>query len=80
LRAEQATSSARASACVGAESGNAREGIDAANRLIIHPVALRNRLPLFKDLATPLRLDLAEARSFPGRTVIHVYRPIRATE
>ena len=38
------------------------------------PVALGNGLPLFKDLARPLRLHLAEAKSFPGGTVIHVYR------
>ena len=48
-------------------------------RLIIHPVALGNGLPLFKDLARPLRLDLAEARRFPGGTVIHVYQTIRTT-
>jgi hypothetical protein len=40
-------------------------------------LALGNGLPLFKDLAKPLRADLAEARSFPGGTVIHVYQPIR---
>ena len=47
--------------------------------LVIHPVALGNGLPLFKDLAGPLRLDLAEAKSFPGGTVIHVYQAIRTT-
>jgi len=46
-------------------------------RLVILPVALGNGLPLFKDLAEPLRLDLAEAKSFPDGTVIHVYQPIR---
>jgi hypothetical protein len=56
-----------------------RLGLIDEYRLIIHPVALGNGLPLFKDLARPLRLDLAEARSFPGGTVIHVYRPIRTT-
>jgi len=35
---------------------------------------LGNGLPLFSDLAKPLRLDLAEAKNFPGGTVIHVYR------
>jgi dihydrofolate reductase len=48
-------------------------------RLVILPVALGHGLPLFKDLERPLRLDLAEAKSFPDGTVIHVYRPIRAT-
>jgi hypothetical protein len=45
-------------------------------RLVILPVALGNGLPLFKDLARPLRVDLAEAKSFPDGTVIHVYQPI----
>ena len=49
-------------------------------RLVIHPVALGNGLPLFSDLAGPLRLDLGEARRFPGGTVIHVYQTIRSTE
>jgi dihydrofolate reductase len=56
-----------------------RAGLIDEYRLIILPVALGNGLPLFKDLAEPLRVDLAEARSFPGGTVIHVYRPIRTT-
>jgi dihydrofolate reductase len=45
-------------------------------RLVILPVALGNGLPLFKDLAKPLRVDLAEAKSFPDGTVIGVYQPI----
>jgi dihydrofolate reductase len=56
-----------------------RLGLIDEYRLVILPVALGNGLPLFKDLARPLRLDLAEARNFPGGTVIHVYRPIRTT-
>lgn len=56
-----------------------RFGLIDEYRLVIHPVALGNGLPLFKDLAKPLRLDLAEAKDFPGGTVIHVYRPIGAT-
>jgi dihydrofolate reductase len=43
-------------------------------RLVILPVALGSGLPLFKDLAKPLEVDLAEAKSFPDGTVIHVYR------
>jgi dihydrofolate reductase len=53
-----------------------RLGLIDEYRLVIHPVALGNGLPLFSDLAKPLRLDLAEAKNFPGGTVIHVYRPI----
>ena len=48
-------------------------------RLVILPVALGNGLPLFRDLANPLRLDLAEAKSFSDGTVINVYQPIRTT-
>jgi dihydrofolate reductase len=56
-----------------------RLGLIDEYRLIIHPVALGSGLPLFKDLPRPLRLDLAEAKHFPGGTVIHVYQPIRTT-
>jgi dihydrofolate reductase len=48
-------------------------------RLVILPVALGNGLPLFKDLARPLRVHLAEARSFTDGTAIHVYQPITTT-
>src|SRR6266566_6660924 len=51
-----------------------RLGLIDEYRLIILPVALGNGLPLFKDLAGPLPLDLAEAKRFPGGTVIHVYQ------
>ena len=54
-----------------------RLGLIDEYRLIIHPVALGNGLPLFKDLPRPLRLELAEARHFTDGAVIHVYRPIR---
>jgi len=47
-------------------------------RLVIHPVALGNGLPLFHDLPAPLRLDLVEAKTFPGGTAIHVHRPVTA--
>ena len=56
-----------------------RSGLIDEYRLVILPVALGNGLPLFKDLPRPLRVDLAEARSFPGGTVIHVYQPITTT-
>ncbi|MBO0807076.1 MAG: dihydrofolate reductase [Actinobacteria bacterium] len=45
-------------------------------RLVILPVALCGGLPLFKDLARPLRLDLTESKSFPGGTIINVYQPV----
>lgn len=56
-----------------------RLGLIDEYRLVILPVALGNGLPLFKDLANPLRVELAEARSFPDGTAIHVYQPIRTT-
>jgi len=56
-----------------------RHGLIDEYRLVIHPVALGDGLPLFSDLAKPLRLDLAEAKDFPGGTVIHVYQPIGTT-
>ena len=56
-----------------------RLGLIDEYRLVIAPVALGNGLPLFKDLAKPLRLDLAEARSFPDGTVISVYQPVSTT-
>jgi dihydrofolate reductase len=53
-----------------------RSGLVDEYRLVILPVAIGSGLPLFKDLARPLRLDLAEATSYPDGTVIHVYRPL----
>jgi len=55
-----------------------RLGLIDEYRLVILPVALGNGLPLFKDLAKPLRVDLTQAKSFADGTVIHVYQPIRA--
>ena len=56
-----------------------RSGLIDEYRLVILPVALGNGLPLFKDLPRPLRVDLAEVKSFPDGTVIHVYQPITTT-
>jgi dihydrofolate reductase len=42
-------------------------------RLITHPVAFGRGAPLFKDLPTPLSLELAETRSFSSASV-QVYR------
>jgi dihydrofolate reductase len=56
-----------------------RLGLIDEYRLVILPVALGGGLPLFRDLAKPLRVDLAEARTFPDGTVIHVYRPVAST-
>jgi dihydrofolate reductase len=53
-----------------------RLGLIDEYRLVILPVALGGGLPLFKDLTKPLRVELAEARTFPDGTAIHVYRPL----
>jgi dihydrofolate reductase len=52
-----------------------RHGLIDEYRLVILPVALGAGLPLFKDLPRPLRLDLAETRSFSDGTIINVYQP-----
>jgi dihydrofolate reductase len=56
-----------------------RLGLIDEYRLVILPVALGSGLPLFKDLAKPLRARLTEAKSFPDGTVIHVYQPFKIT-
>jgi dihydrofolate reductase len=43
-------------------------------RLVVQPVALGSGMPLFKDLAAPLRLRLVESRAFPDGTAICVYQ------
>ena len=43
--------------------------------LAIHPVALGQGLPLFSDLAAPMRLELVSSRAFPGGAMAQVYRP-----
>lgn len=44
-------------------------------RLVIEPVALGSGMPMFDDLAVPLRLELVDSRPFPDGTVVNVYRP-----
>jgi dihydrofolate reductase len=44
-------------------------------RLVIHPVALGDGLPLFANRARPMFLRLVEAHSFPDSIAIHVYQP-----
>jgi len=44
-------------------------------RLLVHPVALGQGLPLSADLPRPLDLKLVSATSFPGGCVAQVYRP-----
>lgn len=51
-----------------------RQGLIDEYRLVIRPSALGSGLPMFKDLAAPLQLDLADVHAFPDGTVITVYR------
>jgi len=52
-----------------------RLGLVDEYRLVIQPAALGAGLPLFKDLAAPLHLELIEATTYPTGVAIHVYRP-----
>jgi len=52
-----------------------RLGLVDEYRLMIQPAALGAGLPLFKDLAAPLQLELVESATYAGGLAIHVYRP-----
>jgi dihydrofolate reductase len=52
-----------------------RSGLINEYRLLVHPVALGNGLSLFTDLASPMRLKLADATIFRTGTVAKVFRP-----
>lgn len=43
--------------------------------LFVAPVALGKGLPLFSELAAPLRLALTSSKAFPGGAVAQIYRP-----
>jgi dihydrofolate reductase len=51
----------------------ARDDLIDEYRLITHPVAVGSGLPMFKDLQTPLRLELVDARTFQSAS-LRVYR------
>ncbi len=53
-----------------------RERLVEEYRLVIHPVVIGNGTSLFRALCEPLRLDVVEARTFPGGTTIQVCRPL----
>ena len=42
---------------------------------MIQPAALGAGLPLCKDLAAPLQLELVEATTYPKGLAIHIYWP-----
>ena len=52
-----------------------RLGLVDEYRLVLQPVALGDGLPLFKDLAAPLRLELVDAQTYDTGAALHVYRP-----
>jgi dihydrofolate reductase len=41
----------------------------------VHPVALGKGLPLFRELAAPMRLELVSSKAFPGGAVAQIFRP-----
>lgn len=53
-----------------------RAGLVDEYRLVINPVALGDGLPLFKDLAAPITLQLVEATAYATGAALHVYRPV----
>jgi dihydrofolate reductase len=53
-----------------------RLGLVDEYRLMIQPAALGAGLPLFKDLAAPLYLELVEATTYATGVAIHIYRPL----
>jgi dihydrofolate reductase len=54
-----------------------RLGLVDEYRLVVQPVALGGGLPLFKDLARPLRLELVDAQAYTTGAALHIYRPAR---
>jgi dihydrofolate reductase len=51
-----------------------RQGLADEYRLVIIPVALGDGLPLFKNLAAPIELQLIDARTFANGSALHVYQ------
>jgi len=52
-----------------------RLGLIDEYRLVLHPVALGEGLPLFKDLTSPLHLNLIEAQTYGSGLTLFVYEP-----
>jgi len=53
-----------------------RAGLVDEYRLVINPVALGDGLPLFKDLAAPITLQLVESTTYATGATLHIYRPV----
>ena len=52
-----------------------RERLVDEYRLVIHPAALGDGLPLFKDLPSRLALELVETQTYSTGAALHVYCP-----
>jgi dihydrofolate reductase len=52
-----------------------RAGLVDEYRLVINPVALGAGKPVFKDLPSPITLELVEAVTYDTGAALHVYRP-----
>lgn len=52
-----------------------RERLVDEYRLVVHPAALGDGLPLFRGLPERLALELVEAHTYATGAAIHVYRP-----
>jgi len=55
-----------------------RLGLVDEYRLLVHPVARGQGLPLFSELPKPIALELVSATTFPAGAVAHVYHPAPA--
>ena len=53
----------------------AAQGLVDQFALFVAPVALGKGLPLFSELAAPMRLELMSSKAFPGGAVAQIYRP-----
>ncbi len=51
------------------------EGLVDQYRLVVHPLALGKGLPIFSDVASPMRLKPVGSRTFPLGSVGQIYRP-----
>jgi dihydrofolate reductase len=54
-----------------------RAGLVDEYRLTINPIVLGDGLALFKDLESPIELELVQAETFASGTALHIYRPLR---
>jgi dihydrofolate reductase len=52
-----------------------RERLVDEYRLVIHPAAVGDGLPLFNDLPRRLALELVETHTYSTGAAVHVYRP-----